>query len=64
VEISGTKYYRGDRWGKVEGYSIYQVRLVTYARDLILAIDVEADTAATADQLVKSLEGIRIISPH
>jgi TonB family protein len=61
VEVSGTKYYRGDRWGKVEGRSIYQVRLVTYARDLILAIDVAADTAASAEQLVKSLEGIRII---
>ena len=64
VEISGTKYYRGDRWGKVEGRSIYQVRLVTYARDLILAIDVEADTAATAEQLMKSLEGMSIIPPQ
>ena len=64
VEISGTKYYRGDRWGKVEGRTIHQVRLVTYARDLILAIDVEADTAATAAELVKSLEGIGIIPPH
>jgi TonB family protein len=59
VEVNGTKYYRGDRWWM--DHSIYQVRLVTYARDLILGIDVEADTAATAEQLVKSLEGLRVI---
>jgi hypothetical protein len=64
IEINGIKYYRGDRWGKVEGHSIYQVRLVTYSRDLILAIDVEADTEATAEKLVKILEGIRFVSPQ
>jgi TonB family protein len=60
VEVGGTKYYRGDRWGKVNGGSVYQVRLVTYTRDLILGIDVIADGAAAAEQLVKSLEGISI----
>jgi TonB family protein len=59
VEVNGTKYYRADRWGKVDDHSIYQVRLVTYTRDLILAIDVEADTAAIAEQLVMTLEGLR-----
>jgi hypothetical protein len=43
-----------------EGRSIYQVRLVTHARDLVLAIDVAANTAASAEQLVKSLQAIRI----
>jgi hypothetical protein len=64
VEISGTKYYRGDRWGKVEGRSIYQVRLVTYTRDLILGVDIIADTSATADNLVNGLQGIGIVPPH
>jgi hypothetical protein len=41
-------------------HNIYQVRLVTYARDFILGIDVEADTAATAEQLVRSLEGLQV----
>jgi hypothetical protein len=63
VEIGGTKFYRGDRWGGSEGGSIYQVRLVTYARDLILGIDVAADTAATAEQLLKNLDGVRIVPP-
>ena len=64
IEIGGTKYYRGDRWGKMEGRSIYQVRLVTYARDLIVGIDVVGDAAATAEQLVKNLEGLKITSSH
>jgi TonB family protein len=64
VELGGSKFYRGDRWGKVQGRSIYQVRLVTYARYLILAIEVEADTAAMAERLVKSLERLRILLPQ
>jgi hypothetical protein len=64
IEVSGTKYYRGNRWGKAEGRSIYQVLLVTYVRDSIVGIAVIADTAATAERLVKSLEGLKIIPPH
>jgi TonB family protein len=64
IDVSGTKYYRGDRWGKMGDRSIYQIRLVTYARDLILGIDVVGDNSATAEQLVKNLEGLRIISSH
>jgi len=60
VKISGRTYYRADRWGKDENRDVYQVRLVTYARDLIVGIDVMADSAATAEQLVKSLEGISL----
>jgi TonB family protein len=60
IEIGGTRFCRGDRWGKVDGRSVYQVRVVTFARDLILAIDVDSDNAATAEQLVKILAGIRI----
>jgi TonB family protein len=64
IEIAGTKYYRGDRWGKLGGRSICQVRLVTYVRDLLVGIDVVGDTAATAEQLVKKLEGLTIISSY
>jgi len=55
IEIGGRKFYRGDRWGKVDGRSVYEVRVVTLARELILAIDLDADSAATAEQLLKSL---------
>jgi TonB family protein len=60
VDVNGKKYYRADRWGKVDDHTIYQVRLVTYTRDLMLGIDVEAETAATTEHLVKSLEGLRV----
>jgi TonB family protein len=64
VEINGTKYFRGDRWGKVEGRGVYNVRLVTYARNLIVGIDVMANDTASAEQLVKNLAGLKIAPPQ
>lgn len=65
IEIGGTKYYRGDRWGNFGDKSVYEVRLVTYSRDLIMGIDVVADTAETAQQLVKkSIAAITIVPSH
>lgn len=58
MEIGGRTFYRADRWGKVYNRNTYQVRAVIFARDLILAVDVDADSATTAEQLVKSLAGL------
>lgn len=56
VDIGNAKFFRADRWGKVEERNIYQVRLVTYAQGLVLGIDVLAESSAVAEKLVQDLE--------
>lgn len=64
IEISGIGFYRADRWGKLAVGDVYQIRLVTYRRDLILGIDIVAGDRQAAEQLWQTVAGITINRPR
>ena len=60
AEINGTEFSRGDRWATVDGSTVYQARLVTPIRDLMLGIDVIAESKAAVDKAIERLSRIHI----
>ncbi|NDQ56759.1 MAG: hypothetical protein GZ088_06760 [Acidipila sp.] len=60
IEINGIRFYRADRWGKLAGGDVYQIRLVTYRRDLILGIEIVAGDRQAAEQLWQTVKGMTI----
>lgn len=60
-QVDGTPFYRADRWATFPDRSVYQIRLVTAQRNMILGIDITSSGEAAAQTLLQALTGLRIV---